>query len=171
MCGASGAGRKPTLSVVLDNSKAHKTKAQLEARAAHEPRGCSDALDPPDSLSEAAKNHWERLVGLYRELSVPILNDLDKDILAAYCEAVAIYQEAERKYQGQPLVGYSEGKIVENPYLAIMTREGKNIAKYAEQLCLSPVGRARMGIAKARAEIEDDPMADILQGVKMRGGG
>ena len=170
MGGSSGAGRKPTLSVVLDNSKAHKTKAQLEARAAHEPRGCSDALEPPESLSEAAKKHWVRLVALYRELNVPILNDLDSDILAAYCEAVAIYQEAEQKYQGQPLVGYSEGRIVENPYLSIMTREGKNIAKYAEQLCLSPVGRARMGIAKAKAEVEGDPMEGILSSVKMRGG-
>ena len=168
---AQGSGRKPSLVAVLDNSTAHYTKQQLEAREAAEPRGCSDALEPPESLSEAAKKHWVRLVALYRELNVPILNDLDSDILAAYCEAVAIYQEAEQKYQGQSLVSYSEGKIVENPYLSIMTREGKNIAKYAEQLCLSPVGRARMGIAKARAEIEDDPMTDILQGVKMRGGG
>ena len=37
-----------------------------------------------------------------------------------------------------------------------------NIAKYAEQLCLSPVGRARMGVLAAKKEEEADPTADFF---------
>jgi hypothetical protein len=40
-----------------------------------------------------------------------------------------------------------------------MWREGANIARYAEQLCLSPVGRARMGVLAAKKEIEEDSTA------------
>ena len=43
-----------------------------------------------------------------------------------------------------------------------MRREGQNIIKYAEQLCLSPVGRARMGVAAAKKAAESDPMAAYL---------
>ena len=56
----------------------------------------------------------------------------------------------------------ADGRPAENPYVTIMRREGQNIAKYAEQLCLSPVGRARMGVAAAKKETESDPMAAYL---------
>ena len=41
--------------------------------------------------------------------------------------------------------------------------EGANIAKYAEQLCLSPVGRARMGVIAAKREVADDPMTAFFK--------
>ena len=64
---------------------------------------------------------------------------------------------AQKKYKTMPLVDLERGK--ESPYLKVMWREGANIARYAEQLCLSPVGRARMGVLAAKKEIEDDPTA------------
>ena len=135
------AGRKPQPAAAKENETAHLTKAELKARADNEPKGCTAELKPPKTLSKSAKNEWKRIVKLYRQLDAEVINDLDLNTLSAYCESVAIYQAA------QP---------IENPYLAIMRKEGVNIAKYAEQLCLSPVGRARMGVLAAKKNEKSD---------------
>lgn len=156
-------GPKPIPFEIIDNKKNRSTKRELQAREAAEPTGCTDALDPPEELSPNALKEWKRIVPLYRQLDAKILNDLDVMVMAAYCESVAIYKGAQREYQKMPLVGLSGGKIQESPYLRIMRLEGQNIAKYAEQLCLSPVGRARMGYLAAKKEVENDPTEAFLR--------
>jgi len=157
-------GRKPVPIGVLDNKTDRRTKEQLEARAANEPTGCSDELKPPKELSKEAKKEWRRLVKLYRELNISILNDLDLGLLAAYCESRAVFIEAQKMWQtGELYYTDKKGERRENPWIKIMDREGLNIAKYGEQLALSPVGRARIGTAKAKKELEDDPMSALLQ--------
>ncbi len=156
-------GRKPKLSVI-GGRREHRSATELQARQDNEPKGCEAKFRAPSTLSEEAKKEWRRLVKLYRQLEQPVLNDLDLSILAAYCESVAIYRRAQADYQAPPWHGKLVGKLPgsdtlsENPYLKIMTREGQSMAKYAEQLCLSPVGRARMGLAKAKQDQRDDPL-------------
>ena len=156
-------GRKPTPLKLVDNAKARHTKETLDGRQNGEPEGCTDKLTPPKTISSEAKKEWKRIVKLYRQLDAKIINDLDISTLMAYCESVAIYCRAQEEYQNRPLVYMNaDGRPAENPYITIMRREGQNIAKYAEQLCLSPVGRARMGVAAAKKEAESDPMAAYL---------
>lgn len=151
------AGRKPQPAAAKENETAHLTKAELKARADNEPKGCPAELKPPKTLSKSAKNEWKRIVKLYRQLDAEVINDLDLNTLSAYCESVAIYQAAQAAYPEEPLVDFDkDGKPIENPYLAIMRKEGVNIAKYAEQLCLSPVGRARMGVLAAKKNEKSD---------------
>lgn len=160
-------GRKPKPSAIQDRRE-HRSIREIQARKANEPQGCDANFRAPSELSEEAKREWRRLVKLYRQLEQPVLNDLDLSILAAYCESVAIYRKAQADYQSPPWNGQLVGKlpgsntISENPYLRIMTREGQSMAKYAEQLCLSPVGRARMGLAKAKQDQRQDAL--ILAG-------
>ena len=156
-------GRTPVLSVLNDNSKTHRTKKELEIRREAEVTGCSDNLKPPKELSERAQEEWDRLIPLYRQLNYDILNDLDLMNLAAYCESVAVYTKAELEWPKQQLVGIVNGKIVENPYIKIMAREAVNMARLAEQLCLSPVGRARMGMAALKRAKAIDPMEAFLE--------
>lgn len=156
-------GRKPTPLKLVDNAKARHTKETMEGRQDGEPEGCTDKLTPPRTLSPDAKKEWRRVVKLYRQLNTKIINDLDVSTLSAYCESVAIYRRAQSEYQNKPLVYMNaDGRPAENPYISIMRREGQNIAKYSEQLCLSPIGRARMGVAAAKKEAESDPMAAYL---------
>lgn len=156
-------GRKPVPIGVYDNKKARHTQEELEARANAEPKGCSDELKPPKGLSKEAKKEWNRLVKLYRQLEVNILNDLDLGLLAAYCESRAIFIEAQKHWQsGELYYTDKKGERRENPWIKIMDREGLNIAKYGEQLALSPVGRARYGMAQAKKEVEADPMSALL---------
>lgn len=156
-------GRKPVLSVVQDNKKDHMTKKELEIRKEAEVIGCTDKLVPPKELSERAQEEWDRLIPLYRQLNYAILNDLDMMALAAYCESVAVYTKAELEWPKQPLVGMVNGKLVENPHIKIMAREAQNMARLAEQLCLSPVGRARMGMAALKRAKAIDPMEEFLE--------
>lgn len=163
-------GRKPQPTTAIDNASVRLTKAEMAARAENEPTGCTAELKPPKMLSKAAKNEWKRIVKLYRQLDAEVINDLDLNTLSAYCESVAIYQAAQNAYQAEPLVDYdSNGRPFENPYLAIMRKEGVNIAKYAEQLCLSPVGRARMGVLAAKKEEKSD-MAKWMERKKLNQG-
>ena len=158
------AGRKPHLSVLKDNAKDRHTKAELEARADAEVSGAAAKLKPPRELTKAAKTEWRRVVKLYRQLDHEVINDLDINLLAAYCESVAVYKAAETKYESEPLAkfDYDGMKWIENPYLKIMDAASKQIMKAAEQLCLSPVGRARMGVLAAKKERESDPMEQWL---------
>jgi P27 family predicted phage terminase small subunit len=159
-----GKGRKPIPVHVIDNKTAHRTQNDLETRLENEPKGCSDELKPPKELSKEARKEWKRLVKLYRQLDVNILNDLDLGLLSAYCESRAVFIEAQKQWQtGELYYTDKKGERRENPWIKIMDREGLNIAKYGEQLALSPVGRARMGTAAAKKEVEADPMSALLE--------
>jgi P27 family predicted phage terminase small subunit len=161
-------GRKPQLTLIVEQTP-HRSNRELKARMEGEPKGCEANFRAPRELSAEAKKEWRRIIRLYKQLEVPILNDLDLSILSAYCESAAIYRRAQADYQSPPWNGKLVGKLpgsdalTENPYIKIMTREGQNMAKYAEQLCLSPVGRARMGLAKSKAGDSSDPMDEVLQ--------
>lgn len=157
-------GRKPKLSVIEDK-RPHRSKDFIQGRLDNEPRGCDARFEPPEELSKGALKEWRRVVALYSQLDSEVLNDLDVSVLAAYCESVAIYKQAQKEYQKIPLFGQDPKtkQPMENPYIKIMNREGQNMARYAEQLCLSPVGRARMGLAKEKKELAQDPMDEVLQ--------
>jgi len=117
----------------------------------------------PSGLSKEAQREWHRVIKLYRELDSEVINDLDVSVLMAYCEAVSIYKEAQRKQaEGlHPVAGLVDGKIVQSPYITVMDRQIKNIIRLAEQLCMSPVGRARLGMAREK-EADNDPMGLLL---------
>lgn len=154
-------GRKPIpISVLNEDTKKGMSKNRQKTRQNFEIGQCEETFKPPKGLSKGAKKEWNRIIRLYRQLDRKVLNDLDQMLLASYCESAAIYKAAEEAYQQAPLIDLENGK--ENPYLRIMWREGANIAKYAEQLCLSPVGRARMGVLAAKKEEEADPTADFF---------
>jgi P27 family predicted phage terminase small subunit len=161
-------GRKPKLTLISDRVP-HRSNQDIEARREAEPKGCEANFRAPRELSAEAKKEWRRIIRLYKQLEVPILNDLDQCVLAAYCESTAIYRTAQIAYakNPSPIGKDADGRWIENPLVAIMDKQGKNIARYAEQLCLSPVGRARMGLAKSKAAT-DDPMEEILNRQMMR---
>ena len=157
-------GRKPVPIAVLDNKVRKLTEEEIQARTKGEPKGCSADLKPPRGLSKEAKKEWNRLIKLYSELEVNILNDLDIGLLTCYCESRSIYLEAQKHFlQGELYYTDKKGERRENPWIKIMDRESLNIAKFGEQLALSPVGRARYGMAQAKKEVEADPMSALLE--------
>ena len=161
--GNNGGGRKPMPLHLVNTESNHLSADEQQVRQDNTPKGCSAKLTCPKTLSDEAKKEWRRVVKLYKQLDAAVINDLDVAVLAAYCEAVAVYKAAQAKYVGEKMAvtGLVDGKIVQNPYITVMDRQIKNILRLSEQLCMSPVGRARIGVARER-DLDNDPMGVLL---------
>ena len=153
---------------LIDPTKNHITAAEIEGRKANTPSsGQKNKLKCPSGMSEAGAKEWKRIVRLYKEAEknsgFDFVDDLDESLLASYCESYAVWKGAQRDYQTLPLVQIVDGKYIENPYLIVMDREVKKMVSLADKLCLSPVGRAKLGLARTKAQAQvEDPMAALL---------
>jgi P27 family predicted phage terminase small subunit len=161
-------GRKPYPFEIMDatNNKNRLTKDQLRERQENQPTIESAELKCPRHLSLGAKKEWKRIVGLYREISKPIVTDLDINALEIYCEAVVTYQKAMQKVRESSEVYTSRAepnKPKKNPWLVVANEAADQIKKYGEILLLDPVSRARASLAAAKKD-DDDPMAQFLKG-------
>jgi len=144
-------GRKPVPADMLDPDKIKLSQEQLNARKEIEKKMNPSSVlrcPPKTKISSDARKIWKRIMKLYDGMDVDILSDLDEVSLRMYCEAVAIYDTAHSEWlQIQHI-------IVANPsaqnridiLLNRMNKQTTIINKLAEQLCLTPVGRARMGV-------------------------
>lgn len=123
----------------------------------------TSSLEPPKTLSKVARAEWIRIMDLYSQMPVKILSDLDTATLTVYCEAVAIYQEAQSKWKqfGAVVSQDKDSQRVLTEIRKTMNEQGTIIAKCATDLCLNPVGRAKMGINPADKEIAD-PLDKLL---------
>lgn len=161
-------GRKPYPFEVINatNDKNRITKEKLAQRQANQPTIDSARLRCPAHLTPEAKKEWKRIAGLYKELSVPIVTDLDVNALEIYCEAIVTYRKAMQKVHDTSEVYVNKAnsnKPAKNPWLTVANEAAAQVKKYGEVLLLDPVSRARASLAKDK-ETEDDPMARLLGG-------
>lgn len=167
------AGRKATPYLALSSGKKpHRSNAELEKRAAGEPKINSVKLRCPSRLSDEAKKEWRRLVKLYRELDEQLLNDLDVNALMVYCEAVVDYNEAKEKLSMMEKIyarptAFGNTPTV-NPWVGIADLAAATMKKFGDALLLDPVSRARIGIAKSKEE-NLSPMESYFK--RKQGGG
>lgn len=148
-------GRKPVPAILLDPAEHKKSKDTIERRQeAEKELQTSAVLRCPTYLTKEAKREWKRVIKLYREMQVDILSDLDKSTLVIYCEAWSVYKKAQETWSkyNQVVAGNPEAQRVLDRCLNVMEKQQRQISSLAEQLCLTPVGRARMGTAKAKNE-------------------
>jgi P27 family predicted phage terminase small subunit len=145
--GRYGTGRKAKPVMALDNSISKKTKAELGTRDEQTPSGCEEELKPPKKLSKFALAEWKRIIGLYKQLNLKIMNDLDIAALSMYCEAYAIWRTAQDEWSkiGKVTEVSPRGKVTD-PNVKVMNEQTVVMTRLSEQLCLTPVGRARYGI-------------------------
>ena len=117
----------------------------------------SSKLEPPENLSKAALKEWQRIPSLYSLMPNQILSDLDLQTLMIYCEAVAQYQEAQSKWKqfGAVIAKDRDSQRILTDIRKIMNEQALIISKCSTDLCLNPVGRAKMGINPADKEIAD----------------
>lgn len=148
-------GRKPTPATLIDPIEHKKSKEDLNARIEiEESLKASSKLSCPKYLSDQAKKEWRRVVRLYRSLESDLLCDLDISALAIYCEAWAIYRKAQEtwaKYT-QVVAANPEAQRVLDKCFLIMEKQSRIINNISEQLCLTPVGRARMGMMASKKD-------------------
>lgn len=161
------AGRRAYPMQLID-SKAKEQKlgrTKLENRRKNEVKVKSCELKCPEHLSDNAKEEWERIVTLYRELEQPIITDLDVNALEIYCESMVTYRNVMKNVKEGSEVYEDEKGVKMNPYLKVANQMAELIKKYGEILLLDPVSRARVGVAKAKQQEAMDPMEALIRGV------
>lgn len=158
-------GKRPIPASLINNSTYKKSQSDLDARIETEQALKTNAkLTCPKYLSEAAKKEWRRVIRLYKGLEVDILCDLDISALVIYCEAWAVYKKAQEtwaKYT-QVVAANPEAQRILDKCFALMEKQSKIINSISEQLCLTPVGRARMGIMNNRNAKDTSAIEDLM---------
>lgn len=129
----------------------HWTKAEVEERrAAAESmkRKSKVALVTPKWLSMEARAVWRQV--RYRLKGIDLLDNLDTEMLAVYCDAYVHYRSASKMLAKQ--LSPDPDKVKE------LQAWARIMAMYADKLGLTPGGRARL--AKRKAEKRADKFGD-----------
>lgn len=157
--------RPPLPPHLIDNKTYKKSSKELEDRKeSWDKLKTTRILRVPTHLTPEAKKEWRRLMKLYDQMEVNILSDLDRQALIMYCESTAIYKKAQETWAKlqQVVSSNKDGQRMLDDTFRIMERQSKLITSLADQLCLTPVGRARMGMNATAKKEEDDPFLDLM---------
>ena len=117
---------------------------------------------PPDFLNEHAKVEWERVVGtLYR---AGLMTELDRGVLAAYCQSYGRWVQAERALAqmaeaqsdaGQVLtIVTHNGTAMQNPLIGIANKAKADMVRFALEFGMTPSARSRV-TASPLEEVDD----------------
>lgn len=148
-------GRKPMPARLIDPAEHKKSKEQIDARQEIEAGlQTTSTLKCPGFLSPEAKKEWRRIMKLYKQMDNGILCDLDKMALVAYCEAVSMYNKAQETWAkyNQIVAANPDAQRELDKARLVMKEQTKIMVSLSEQLCLTPVGRARMGMGVGKKE-------------------
>jgi P27 family predicted phage terminase small subunit len=149
-----GRKRKPTALKLLQGNPGKRPIRQDEPK----PEVC--VPDPPDHLSNVAKEHW-KLIG-EQLAEVGILTRIDSDALALYCEAYARWVHANQQLQQfGPLVKAPSGYPMQSPFLAIANKAFDQLRAMLTEFGMTPSSRTKVHAAKPD---EDDAMERFLRG-------
>lgn len=177
-------GRKAIPAVLKDNNTYHD-QAEIDRQIDNTPTGVSAKLACPADLTSGAKKEWRRIVKLLAQLDVQVLCDLDTEIMRDYCIEVDICHRLyerwiktenceievdsyansvsqKRATQGNSTTTTTSQRKVINPTLKEYNRHVQTKRVLAEQLGLTPIGRAAQAArtAKEQRSSAEDFMGD-----------
>lgn len=113
----------------------------------------SDCPPAPDWLNEWAKQEWYVVAGYLTE--VKLLTNTDKSIVAAYCQQMGVYREAENALQTDGRVTVTDkGYQMPSPWVAIGNRALMQAMKIAAEYGLTPSSRSRIQMPAGEEEDE-----------------
>lgn len=146
-----------TMQVGKKGGGKHHTKAEVDARrneADRLKRKQQVNLIAPEWLSSGALFVWKRAVDNVAGLGEgDLLDDLDTDMLANYCDAVDKAQTLSKSIsKGEKLDIDDDMKLLQGWY--------RIIATYADKLGFTPQARARL-VRKRAVSPENDPLKEF----------
>lgn len=147
----------PANVVRIENTAKHLTKAERAARESAQNQNVRKLvrLIEPQKVKEdeVAHEYWKKTVKLLR--GIDLLDNVDADMLGWYCvmsSRLEMLTDIMRR----------EAEAECGPSKAILSRievAERNLMSYADKLGLTPTGRARLAVKKAK--VTEDPDADI----------
>ena len=118
--------------------------------------------DPPSHLSAEALAEWNRTALELHQAG--LLSNIDRAILACYCDAWGRLERAERALAAEALkdpatggltVITKSGNTLQHPMLGIARRAAHDVVRFAAELGMTPSARSR--VIATPPEDDDDP--------------
>ena len=112
--------------------------------------------EPPPHLGEEARAEWKRVAeDLYR---LGVLTEIDRVVLAAYCQASGRWVRAELTLaemakRGGLMVRTISVNAIQNPMVGIANKAMADMVRYATELGMTPSARTRIHAHHARAPL------------------
>ena len=131
------------------------------SRYTHRPPRTNEPMPPekmpacPAHLDQEAKKEWTRTGKLL--MDVGLLTDLDRSVLAAYCDAYSRWVAATKKCQEVGMVFQRrDGTPVLNPYLRIARESYDQMLKAGTLIGMSPSSRASLKVEQPKKKQNAD---------------
>lgn len=150
---------KPTkLKLLTGTARAHRINP-------HEPAPDAAAPDPPEHLTDAARQEWDRVV--VDLVALGILSDLDRGALAAYCQAYGRWSAAETALARMAardamtdglIVKTKSGNLIQNPLVGAANKAMADMVRYAAEFGLTPSARTRVA---GMSDAGPNPFAEL----------
>jgi P27 family predicted phage terminase small subunit len=149
-------GRKPLPSNV-ERLRGNPGKRRLNDA---EPRPAARVAACPTCLGDEARKEWQRLSKELAELG--LLTGLDRGMLAAYCQAHALWVEAVSSIERYgTMVKSPNGYPMQSPYVAVANKQVDIMVRIAAEFGMTPSSRTRIRVGEKTPE---DPFEAFLQG-------
>lgn len=96
--------------------------------------------DPPVWMSRFAKREWKRVGNELMKLG--LVTEIDRTVLALYCQAFADYVDAKAFVDEYGLTTTTEkGNVIQHPIVGVMNKAWERCLKAATQFGMSPSSR------------------------------
>jgi P27 family predicted phage terminase small subunit len=115
--------------------------------------------EPPAALSDAARAEWDLIAPALHRMR--LLSEVDRQALAAYCEACARWSAAQSAVNemarsdprtGGLLIKAPSGIVYENPLVGIARRAALDAVRFGTEFGMTPSARTRVSAAPEPAE-------------------
>ncbi|HEY2024608.1 phage terminase small subunit P27 family [Paraburkholderia sp.] len=136
---------KPTALRVIEGNRARRPMPK------NEPRPRRGIPKPPAHLDSYALAEWDRITP---ELdAIGLLSTIDGTTLAAYCQCVSRWMQAEEAIQRMKardkltsalMIKTSNGNAIQNPLIGVANRAMHMAIRFAAEFGMSPAARARL---------------------------
>ena len=124
-----------------------------------EPRPAARVPPCPACLGHEARKEWQRLARELGELG--LLTRLDRGLLAAYCQAHALWVEAVSSIERYgTMVKSPNGYPMQSPYVAVANKQVETMVRIAAELGMTPSSRTRIRVGE---QTPADPFEVFLQ--------
>ncbi|MGF6932971.1 P27 family predicted phage terminase small subunit [Paraburkholderia sp. UCT70] len=144
--------RKPTALRIIEGNRGHRPIPK------NEPKPRRGVPKPPAHLDSYALAEWDRITP---ELdAIGMLSTVDGTTLAAYCQCVSRWMQAEESIQRMKardkltsalMIKTSNGNAIQNPLVGVANRAMLMAIRFASEFGMSPAARARL------SAMPDDP--------------
>jgi P27 family predicted phage terminase small subunit len=147
--GVPGRKPKPVELRIIEGNRGHRKIPE------NTPKPTPVRPDRPGWLLPYAKREWSRVVPVLEKLG--LLTELDRGVLAAYCQAWARFKQAEDVLNKQGFVTVTDkGNVVQRPEVSISRNAVQTMIKCAAEFGMTPSSRGRIELPEAKTTDEDD---------------